>query len=77
MMVAKLLPSSDNVKLTLYNILGRKVRTLVNENQPAGYHQIRWYGQNDQGEFVTSGVYIYKLKTGDEAFFSKRLLFLK
>jgi hypothetical protein len=54
------LPITNYVKLSIYNLLGQKVVTLVNENQRAGYHQVEW----DASEFA-SGVYFYLLKAGE------------
>jgi hypothetical protein len=53
------------VKLTIYNLLGEKVRTLVNTTQAADEYHIAWDGKNDAGINVASGVYIYKLSAGD------------
>lgn len=56
------LPQNAQVKLSVYNILGQKVRTLVDEYQSAGYKQVTWNGQNDQGSEVSSGIYFYKIQ---------------
>lgn len=58
------LASASDVEVTVYNILGQKVRTLVHERQEAGYYKIVWNGRNDQGISVGSGVYITRLKAG-------------
>lgn len=52
------------VELILYNILGQKIRTLVNEIKIAGQHVVPWDGRNDNGQLVASGLYFYTLKTG-------------
>lgn len=57
------LPKETEVKLTIYNILGQKVKTLVDERQKAGHKQILWDGRNDKGKEVSSGIYFYLLKT--------------
>jgi parallel beta-helix repeat protein len=54
------LPISNFVELTIYNLLGQKVATLINEHKKAGYHQIEW----DASEFA-SGAYYFHLKTGN------------
>jgi len=59
------MPKSSNVKLEIYNILGQKVKTLVNEDMKAGYHKITWDGTNDYSVKVSSGMYIYIIKAGD------------
>jgi hypothetical protein len=53
------------VSINVYNILGQKVKTLVNEYQNAGYKSIIWDGRNDNGKTVSSGIYIYKIIAGD------------
>lgn len=58
------LPEDVAVNLQIYDITGRKVRSLVNEQLPAGVHQIAWDGRNDDGAQVSSGVYIYRVQAG-------------
>ncbi len=58
------LPANSNVQLEIYNLLGQKVRTLVNQQQAAGNYTVRWDGRNDFGQHVSSGVYLYRLVTG-------------
>lgn len=50
------------VELGVYNLLGQKVRTVVNQWQPAGYYSIQWDGKNEQGRKTSAGVYLYQLK---------------
>jgi hypothetical protein len=57
------LPEQTHVLLTVYDILGRKVRTLVNETKISGTYSIKWNGTTDSGKAVGSGVYIYELTT--------------
>ncbi|TFG48375.1 MAG: T9SS type A sorting domain-containing protein, partial [Candidatus Brocadiia bacterium] len=58
------LPSDDQVTLKVYNLLGQEVVTLLNDaDRPAGYHSIIWDGKNRLGATVSSGMYIYSLKT--------------
>lgn len=58
------LKESVRVRVTIYDILGRAVKTLVNGFQDAGYKSIIWDGTNDKGISVSSGVYIYKIVAG-------------
>jgi hypothetical protein len=51
--------------LVIYNILGEKVRMLVDEEKLPGEYQVMWDGKNNSGKEVASGVYFYKLKVGD------------
>ena len=52
------------VKLEIFNVLGQKVRTLVDDKLAPGVYQIKWKGQNDEGIPLGSGVYFYRLKAG-------------
>jgi flagellar hook assembly protein FlgD len=58
------LPTNSYVKLTIYNILGQRVKTLVDEEQTAGYKTVMWDGRNDRGEEVGSGIYLYRIQAG-------------
>ncbi len=59
------LSQAGPVSVVLYDITGRKVRTLVSGQQPAGSHGIMWSGSNDQGRTVAAGVYFVRLQAGD------------
>jgi hypothetical protein len=59
------LPKSSEVSLAVYNLLGQKVRTLVNGKVRAGRHRVEWNSRNDRGESVASGIYIYRFEAGD------------
>lgn len=75
--IAYHLRTAAAVKLTVYNVLGQKVRALVNERrQQAGTHRIQWDGRDDAGRAVTSGMYLYRLETDDQAQ-TKSMLLLK
>ncbi|MFQ5607858.1 MAG: FlgD immunoglobulin-like domain containing protein [Candidatus Zixiibacteriota bacterium] len=54
----------DRVSLEVYNMAGRKVRILVNQDLPAGAHIVEWDGRDDTGESVASGIYLYRLMAG-------------
>jgi hypothetical protein len=51
------------VSLTIYNILGQKVKTLVNERQEAGSKTVSWDGKDEKGKDMSSGIYFYQLST--------------
>jgi PKD repeat protein len=53
------------VKLDIYNPLGQRIRSLVNREQEAGHHGVTWDGANDSGEQVSSGIYFYRITTGE------------
>ena len=59
------LPDDANVNITIYDIMGRSIRSLVNSNQTAGYRSIRWDGKNNLGEGVSAGMYIYMIQAGE------------
>ncbi len=65
------LPEMSQVELTIYNMLGQKVATLVNQNQEAGTYTINWEAGN-----ASSGVYIYRLTAGSNTF-TKRMMLIK
>ncbi len=58
------LPEENVVSLNIFNIKGQKVRTLIDEQKPAGKHTTVWNGKNSSGQPVSSGVYFYVLKAG-------------
>jgi len=63
-------PKSAQVNLTIYNMLGQPVCTLVDKKMPAGSHQVIWDAQDNTGQVVPSGIYIYILKS--DSFTEKR-----
>jgi serine protease len=70
------LPSAGEVTLEVYNILGAKVATLVNGSLSAGRHSVVWNSTTDGGAPVSSGVYFYRLVTGDQVM-TKKMMLLK
>lgn len=58
------LSKSVHVNLAIFDILGRKVRTLVDAAKPAGPHETTWDGRNDVGAQVSNGVYMYSIEAG-------------
>jgi flagellar hook assembly protein FlgD len=64
------------VTLKVYNILGQKVLTLVDENQDAGLKVVTWDGKDREGRDLASGIYFYELKAGN-AREAKRMVLLK
>ncbi len=59
------LPKRSQVKLDVINVLGQEVRTLVDEQLPAGEHSVVWDGTDSKGRQVSSGVYFYRLHAGE------------
>ena len=58
----------------MYNILGQKVRTLVNESREANSYVEKWDGRSDAGAQVSSGIYFYKMVAGDYSATKKAVL---
>jgi len=59
------LPQAVEVQLVIFDLTGRRVRTLVQQQQPAGQYAATWDGRNEQGEALASGLYFYQLRAGD------------
>jgi len=71
-----LLPKSGQVKIEIFNILGQKVRTLVDQHLKAGHKLLDWDGCDDWGKEVSSGIYFYRIKT-DEFSQTKKMVLLR
>lgn len=70
------IPKNSKVSLKVYNELGQLVRTLVEQNQSAGHHEIVWDGTSDLGANVSSGIYIVRLENSG-ASTSRKIMLLK
>ena len=70
------LPQSGQVELAVYNLAGQKVVTLASGRREAGTHVVRWDSAADDGRPLASGVYLYRLKTGERTA-TRRLLLLR
>lgn len=68
------LPHSSDVRLSIYDILGRCVCDLVDGHLPAGIHAVVWDGMDNRGRKVPSGVYMYRLSAGSFAAVRKMIL---
>lgn len=68
------LPKRSKVTLEIYNLLGQRVRTLIDESKPAGSRSVQWDGRNDEGISMSSGMYFYKLRAGEFSKTRKMLL---
>jgi len=58
------LPEETMVTISIYDMMGRKVRTLVSQSQSPGYHTTLWNATNDNGRSVSAGMYIYTIQAG-------------
>ncbi len=69
------LPHEEQVILEIYNVLGQKIKTLINnEMYRTGYHNIEWNGRNNTGESVASGMYIFRLQASNKVKIRKSIL---
>ncbi len=71
------LPKKCWVRLKIYNLQGKVVRTLVNSTQPLGLHQIQWNGRNDNNQRVSNGLYFYQLTTSTGFSEASKVMFVK
>jgi hypothetical protein len=70
------LTSGGWVKMEIYNIVGQKIKTLIDGNYGAGQHTVKWNGRNEAGQKVSNGVYMYRMTSGNFQA-TKKLLFVK
>ncbi|UCE24369.1 MAG: T9SS type A sorting domain-containing protein [Candidatus Zixiibacteriota bacterium] len=70
------LSHSAHTTITVHNVLGQKVATLVNRHKPTGYHTLTWHGVDDHGKPVASGIYLCRM-VAKEFVDSKKLLLIK
>ena len=59
------LPEDAMVKITIFDVMGRSVKSLVNKDQLAGYRSVKWDATNNVGETVSAGMYIYTIQAGE------------
>jgi len=68
------IPQQRNVQLTIYNILGQKVITLIDKTCPAGIHSVVWNATDQAGKGISAGLYFYRLQAGDYVNVKKMIL---
>jgi FlgD Ig-like domain/HYDIN/CFA65/VesB-like, Ig-like domain len=66
--------NTDNTEITIFNSKGQKIKTLLNEVLPAGNHNIVWNGKDEKGRTVSSGIYLYKMRSGIYSYTKKMIL---
>ena len=69
------LPEDGLVNITIYDMMGRVVKTLMNGSQTAGYKSIQWNATNDEGAPVSAGLYLYTIQAGEFRQTKKMVLF--
>ena len=70
------IPKDALVSITIYDIMGRSIRSLVKSRQTAGYRSIQWNATNNLGQPVSAGIYIYMIQAG-EFMEARKLVLLK
>ena len=70
------IPENSHVTITIYDMLGRQVKTLINQTQDAGYKSLIWDATNDYGKPVSAGIYLYQIQAG-EYISTKKMVLLK
>ena len=70
------LPEDAMVSITIYDIMGRSIRSLVNSQQTAGYRSIQWNATNNHGKPLSAGMYIYTIQAGEFSQ-TKKMILLK
>ncbi len=68
------IPETGHVTIEVYNVSGRTIATLVDEDIEAGTHEVVWRGRNDDGESVGSGIYFYRIRSGESTSMKKMIL---
>ena len=58
------LPEDGLVNVTIYDMMGRIVKTVINSSQRAGYNSVQWNATNDRAQSVSAGLYIYRIQVG-------------
>ena len=74
--IAYQLPAAENVSLVIYDLTGRQVRELLNENKESGFYTVYWDGRNQGGQTVATGLYIYQIRAG-QFNQTRKMLFMK
>jgi hypothetical protein len=79
--ISFMLPARSDVKVTVYNLLGQELVTLINGSLGAGQHQVEWTGRDAAGNVVATGVYFYRMEarsaTGESFSSLRKMMLLK
>jgi flagellar hook assembly protein FlgD len=68
------LPEDALVNITIYDLMGRSIKSLVNSNQTVGYRTIQWDATNDRNEPVSAGLYLFTIQAGEFSQIKKMVL---
>jgi flagellar hook assembly protein FlgD len=66
----------QSIQLTIYNVRGKQVIRLIDSEYEPGNHRVVWNGRTDKGEQVSSGIYLYTLRSGDKTY-TRKMVMLK
>lgn len=68
------MPTEGDLTISIYNIVGERVRDIVYQRVPAGIHEVAWDGRNSNGAIAASGVYFYRVTAGEKTVVQRMLL---
>jgi hypothetical protein len=68
------LPEGAHVGMTVHNVLGQLIRTLIDQAMPSGDHSVEWDATDQSGRPVASGIYFYRMTAGEASFTRKMTL---
>ncbi|MCD4791486.1 MAG: T9SS type A sorting domain-containing protein, partial [Bacteroidales bacterium] len=68
---------TENTELAIYNLKGQKVKSLIDQNMEVGQHSVIWDGTGDNNQPISSGIYFYQLKTGNDFSKTKKMILLQ
>jgi WD40 repeat protein len=71
------LPKAEEVVLVVYDVMGRRVWTLMEGQQGKGVHTVMWEGKDEEGQQVASGIYVYRLQVGGEVVQTRRMVLIR
>ncbi len=69
-----IVPKTERVSVVVYNLLGQKIKSLFDEEALPGEKSVSWNGNNESGDSVSSGVYIYRISAGGKFYSGKMIL---
>jgi M6 family metalloprotease-like protein len=71
------LPKDGNVSIAIYNLKGQKVKTMLNGKQAKGSHELTWKGLDDNGNAVSSGIYLVRMSVSGKTQLTKKIILSK
>jgi hypothetical protein len=70
-------PVQGQVSVNIYNLKGQLVKSLLHDNLNQGHHKVVWQGRDSNGKQVSSGVYFYKISSGNNKSVTKKIILMK